>query len=135
LLYNPAAFAAPQGLTFGDEGRNFLTNPHRLNFDLTLLKNFRVTEGSNMEFRLEAFNVFNHTQFRIFNPNIGNTASNIVNCYGGPDNSAAGGLTPVPGAPLGTPPINVDCTTGGALLHPVDSHRPRTLQLGLKYTF
>ncbi len=135
LLYNPAAFAAPQGLTFGNAGRNFLNNPHRLNFDMNLLKNFKITEGSNLEFRLEAFNVFNHTQFRIFNPNIGNTASNTINCYGGLNDTAAGGYTPVPGAPLGTPPVLVDCTTGSAFLHPVDSHRPRTLQLGLKYSF
>jgi hypothetical protein len=135
LLYNPAAFAAPQGLTFGNAGRNFLTNPHRLNFDMSLLKNFKVTEASNLEFRAEAFNIFNHTEFRIFNPNIGNTASNTIGCYGGPDDSAAGGLTPVPGAPLGTPPVDVNCTTGGAFLRPVDSHRPRTIQLGLKYQF
>jgi Carboxypeptidase regulatory-like domain/TonB-dependent Receptor Plug Domain len=135
LLYNPEAFAAPQGLTFGNAGRNFLNNPHRLNFDMTLLKNFKVTEGSTMEFRLEAFNIFNHTEFRIFNPNNGNTASNTIGCYGGPLDSAAGGSTPVPGAPLGTPPINVNCTTGSAFLRPVDSHRPRTIQLGLKYQF
>jgi hypothetical protein len=135
LLYNPAAFAAPQGLTFGDAGRNFLNNPHRLNFDMNLLKHFKITEGSAMEFRLEVFNAFNHTQFRIFNPNIGNTASNTIGCYGGPQDSAAGGLTPVPGATLGTQPVNVDCITGSAFLHPVDSHRPRTLQLGLKYSF
>jgi len=135
LLYNPAAFAAPQGLTFGDAGRNFLNNPHRLNFDMTMLKHFKITEGSAMEFRIEVFNVFNHTEFRIFNPNIGNTASNTIGCYGGFNNNAVGGLTPVPGAPLGTPPVNVDCTTGSALFHPVDSHRPRTLQFGLKYNF
>jgi hypothetical protein len=135
LLYNPAAFAAPQGLTFGDAGRNFLNNPHRLNFDMNVLKNFKVTEGSTMEFRIEGFNVFNHTQFRIFDPNLGNTAANTIGCYGGFNNSAAGGLTPVPGAPLTTPPVNVDCTTGSAFLHPVDSHRPRTLQIGLKYSF
>ena len=135
LLYNPGAFAAPQGLTFGNEGRNFLNNPNRLNFDFTLLKHFRITEGSNLEFRVEAFNVFNHTQFRVFNSNIGNTASNIISCYGGPNDSSAGGLTPVPGAPLGTPLVNVDCTGGSAFLHPVDAHRPRTLQLGLKYSF
>ncbi len=135
LLFNPVAFAAPQGLTFGNAGRNFLNNPHRLNFDMSLLKHFKITEGSAMEFRIEGFNVFNHTEFRVFNPNIGNTASNTIGCYGGPDNSAAGGLTPVPGAPLGTPPVNIDCIPGSALFHPVDAHRPRTLQLGLKYSF
>jgi Carboxypeptidase regulatory-like domain/TonB-dependent Receptor Plug Domain len=135
LLYNPEAFAAPQGLTFGDAGRNFLNNPHRLNFDMNMLKHFKVTEGSALEFRIEVFNAFNHTQFRIFNPNIGNTASNTIGCYGGYNDSAAGGLTLVPGSTVGTPPVNVDCTTGSALFHPVDSHRPRTIQLGLKYSF
>ncbi|HYM75155.1 MAG TPA: carboxypeptidase regulatory-like domain-containing protein [Candidatus Dormibacteraeota bacterium] len=133
LLYNPGAFAAPRGLTFGNAGRNFLNNPNRLNFDMTLLKNFKVTEGSNLEFRAEAFNVFNHTQFRLYNPNLGNSASNTINCFGGPDFSAAGGLTTLPG--IGGAPTPVDCTTGSSFLHPVDAHRPRTLQLGLKYTF
>ncbi len=133
LLFNPAAFAAPRGLTFGNAGRNFLNNPSRLNFDMTLLKEFKVTEGSNLQFRAEAFNIFNHTQFRIFNPNLGNSASNTINCYGGPDYSAAGGLTTFPG--INAPPVAVDCTTGSSFLHPVDAHRPRTIQLGLKYSF
>ncbi len=134
LLLNPAAFAAPRGLTFGDAGRNFLNNPHRLNFDLSLLKNFKVTEGSNLEFRMETFNIFNHTQFRIFNPNIGNTANNTISCYGGPNNSALGGLTTITNQP-GAQAVNIDCTTGGSFLRPVDSHRPRTMQFGLKYSF
>jgi len=136
LLYNPGAFVAPRGLTFGNAGRNVLNNPHRLNFDMSLLKNFKVTEAGNLEFRLEAFNVFNHTQFRIFNPNLGNSANNTINCYGGPDYSGAGGLTTIPTGPGSFgPPVQIDCTTGSSFLHPVDAHRPRTLQLGLKYTF
>ena len=136
LLYNPAAFAAPQGLTFGDAGRNFLINPHRLNFDLSLFKFFKITEGSNFEFRAEAFNIFNHTQFRIFNPNIGNTANNTISCYGGgiggaPYTSAGGYTLLTPGSQ----PEYVDCTTGASFLHPIDAHRPRTIQFGLKYTF
>lgn len=140
LLYNPAAFAAPQGLTFGDAGRNYLNNPHRINFDMSLLKNFKVTEGSNMEFRIEGFNVFNHTQFRIFNPNIGNSANNTINCYGGGDGApytAAGGYTLIPGSQgiEATQPQPVNCTAGSSFLHPIDAHRPRTIQLGLKYSF
>ena len=137
LLYNPAAFAAPTGLTFGDAGRNFLNNPHRLNFDLSLLKNLKISEESNLEFRLEAFNVFNHTEFRIFNPNIGNAANNTISCYGGGlggPYTAAGGPTILPGS-TSLQPENVDCTSGSAFLHPIDAHRPRTIQLGLKYSF
>jgi hypothetical protein len=138
LLYNPGAFSAPRGLTFGDAGRNFMNNPHRLNFDMSLFKHFKITEGSVLEFRAEAFNIFNHTQFRLFNPNIGNTASNTINCFGGPDNSGAGGLlysngVPVLGSNGQTVPVN--CTSGSSFLHPVDAHRPRTLQFGLKWSF
>jgi len=136
LLYNPAAFAAPEGLTFGNAGRNFLNNPHRINFDLSLFKNFSFTEGRKLEFRMEAFNVFNHTQFRIFNPNIGNAANNTISCYGGgiggAPYTAAGGLTQISASGAPQP---VDCTTGSAFLRPIDAHRPRTIQLGVKYSF
>jgi len=131
LLLNPAAFAAPRGLTFGDAGRNYLNNPHRLNFDFTLLKNFKIQESGKLEFRFEVFNVFNHTQFRIFNPALGNTGHNTVTCYGGPNNSAAGGYTDLGGGTI----VNIDCLGGSSFLHPLDAHRPRTIQLGLKYSF
>jgi hypothetical protein len=124
LLLNPNEFVAPRGLTFGDAGRNVLNNPHRFNSDMSLLKHFPIHEGSDVEFRMEAFNVFNHTQFRIYNPDLGNTGSNTISCYGGPNYSAGAYF---PGA--------VDCLTGNAFLHPVDAHRPRTMQFALKYSF
>jgi protocatechuate 3,4-dioxygenase beta subunit len=132
LLGNPNMFVAPRGLTFGDAGRNFLNNPHRTNFDLTLLKRFKAGESRLFEFRVEAFNVFNHTQFRIYNPDLGNTGSNVISCYGGPNYSAgySAPLDPVTGASTGT-----DCVTGSGFLHPVDAHRPRTLQMALKFSF
>lgn len=124
LLRNPGGFAAPRGLTFGNAGRNPLNNPQRWNFDSALQKNFPLHEGLNMEFRAEAFNLFNHTQFRIFNPTLGNQAQNTVSCYGGPvaNYSAAGG-------------DGTDCLTGSSFLHPVDAHRPRTFQFALKLSF
>jgi hypothetical protein len=124
LLRNPGAYSAPRGLTFGDAGRNSLNNPQRWNFDTSLLKNIPLREGMNVEFRAEAFNVFNHTQFRIFNPTLGNQAENSVSCYGGPvaNYSAAGG-------------DGTDCLTGSSFLHPVDAHRPRTIQFALKLAF
>jgi hypothetical protein len=124
LLLNPNQFVAPRGLTFGDAGRNFLNNPTRLNFDMSLLKHFAIREGSEVEFRAEAFNVFNHTQFRIYDSNLGNTGSNTISCYGGPNYSAGYYF-----------PGGTDCLTGNSFLHPVDAHRPRTLQLALKFSF
>ena len=62
-LYNSDAFADPQGLTYGNAGRNVLNLPARTNFDMGLFKNFAVREAMHFEFRAEAFNVFNHTQW------------------------------------------------------------------------
>jgi hypothetical protein len=62
-LYNNDAFVAPRGLTYGNAGRNVLNLPRRTNFDMGLFKNFAVRESMNFEFRAEAFNVFNHTQW------------------------------------------------------------------------
>ena len=63
FLYNPAAFADPQGLTFGNSGRNSLRNPRNTNFDMALFKHFKITERAALEFRAESFNIFNHTQW------------------------------------------------------------------------
>ena len=124
LLLNPAAFAAPRGLTFGDAGRNVLNNPHRTNFDVSLLKHISLPHEADLEFRAEAFNVFNHTQFRIYDPSQGNTPSNTVSCYAGANAqySAAGGG-------------GTNCYSGSSFLHPYDAHRARTGQLGLKLSF
>jgi hypothetical protein len=125
LLDNPAQFVAPRGLTFGNAGRNFLNNPQRLNFDMALLKRFKLTETSGLEFRAEAFNVFNTTQFRIYDAdNPGRSGNNIISCYAGPVYSA--GFQSSNGA---------DCVTGASFLHPINAHRPRTIQLGLKLFF
>src|SRR6266446_1369191 len=63
LQYNPDAFAAPTGLTFGNVGRNTLNLPRRVNFNFTAFKRFPINEKSGFEFRWESFNLFNHTQF------------------------------------------------------------------------
>ena len=124
LIGNPGQFVAPRGLTFGDAGRNFSNNPRRINFDTALLKHFKIRESGQVEFRAEAFNVFNHTQFRIYDPdNPGSSGNNIISCYGGPLYSAGfrGG--------------GADCVTGASFLHPLDAHRPRTIQFGMKLGF
>ena len=43
--------------------RRLFYGPGIDNFDMTLTKMLRVTESKSMEFRLEAFNLFNHAQF------------------------------------------------------------------------
>ena len=123
-LGNAMAFAAPRGLTFGNAGRNVLNNPSRWNADMTLVKHFKVTEAAHFEFRTEVYNIFNHTQFRVYDssPNFGNTASNTISCYGVQAFNAAGDP-------------QTDCLTGNAFLHPVNAHRPRTMQFAIKVSF
>jgi Carboxypeptidase regulatory-like domain len=70
LLLNPAAFALPTGLTFGNEGRDAFAGPSFSNFDMALFKKFAVKESAHFEFRAEAFNVFNQTEFTGVNATI-----------------------------------------------------------------
>ena len=52
------------GATYGNEGRGILRGPGRNAFDMTLNRNFNLgSEKRVMTFRVEAYNVFNHTQF------------------------------------------------------------------------
>jgi hypothetical protein len=126
LLYNPGAFAAPRGLTFGDTGRNFLRNPGQTNFDMALYKRFPIKEGKAFEFRAEAFNVFNHTEFAPISGDAGSASynggpssgTNGMACYAGANNSAGD-----PGC-LDTP-----------FLHLGAAHPARVLQLGAKFIF
>ena len=75
-----------------------------------------------MEFRAEAFNIFNHTQFRIYDASHpGNSGNNVANCYGDISTGYSAGAT--------------GCLVGNSFLHPVDAHDPRILQFGLKGSF
>ncbi len=51
--------------TFGNQGRNIFTGPSFFNTDMTLIKQFKLRERYKFDFRVDAFNVFNHTNFRI----------------------------------------------------------------------
>ncbi|MGH9612144.1 MAG: TonB-dependent receptor, partial [Bryobacteraceae bacterium] len=66
---NPAAFAFPTTHVEGNAGRNTIEVPGINNWDASLFKNFRIGERFTTQLRLEAFNIFNHTQFGV--PNLG----------------------------------------------------------------
>jgi Carboxypeptidase regulatory-like domain len=63
LFYSPSAYTVPTALTFGDSGRNSLSNPDFINFNTGVFKHFAIHEATALEFRAEAFNVFNHTEW------------------------------------------------------------------------
>jgi hypothetical protein len=73
-------FSAPVCATgpdcYGNLGFDAIRGPGRNNFDLSLLKNFAITERFRTEFRAEAFNAFNHTQFE-GNSNTGGISNNF----------------------------------------------------------
>jgi Carboxypeptidase regulatory-like domain len=61
--FNTAAYSAPAAGYFGDAGTGTIRGPGLINFDLTLRKDFRITERQAVEFRAEFFNVINHVNF------------------------------------------------------------------------
>ena len=62
--FSPAAFSAPAPGTYGDLGFDAIRGPGRDNWNLSLLKNFAITERFHMQFRADSFNTWNHTQFK-----------------------------------------------------------------------
>jgi hypothetical protein len=62
--FNTAAFSRPAGRgDYGNSPRNVVRRPGVNNWDLALFKNFRFGDNRAFQFRAEAFNVLNHTQF------------------------------------------------------------------------
>jgi len=63
--FNTAAFARPSGRgDYGNEPRNVIQLPGINNWNLALFKNFTVHRSRKMQFRVEAYNVLNTTQFK-----------------------------------------------------------------------
>jgi len=61
--FDTALFSENALGTPGNASRRYFHGPGMQNFDTALFKNLRLTESISLQFRLEAFNVFNHAQF------------------------------------------------------------------------
>jgi hypothetical protein len=61
--FNTSQFSENALGTPGTARRRFFSGPGLNNYDMALLKNLRLTESKSLQFRVEAFNVFNHAQF------------------------------------------------------------------------
>jgi hypothetical protein len=61
--FNISLFGLQPLGTVGNVSPRYFFGPGLENWDMALQKYVAVTESSRLEFRLEAFNVFNHTQF------------------------------------------------------------------------
>ncbi len=110
--FNSNAFCAPpkigDGYDYGDMGPGAAKGPAEFNFDVTLMKNTRIGERQNIQFRAEFFNLFNHSQF-----------------------NAPGTVLGVGNPTLPLPDVN------SAVFGRITSMavNPRVIQLGLKYIF
>jgi hypothetical protein len=60
---NPAAFATPAPYTFGNAGTNEVRGPNFSQLDFAIAKNFPIGDRMKIQFRGEAFNIFNRVNF------------------------------------------------------------------------
>ena len=83
-FFNAKAFT--NGASFGNTGRNAYWGPGVFTLDSGIMKSWEMTEGMNLQFRWEAFNVTNH-------PNFGNPVSTQ---WGGDHTGVISGLGNIP---------------------------------------
>jgi hypothetical protein len=111
-IYNPDAFTVV-GWTLGNipsnmAPRGYCHGPRTVETDFSINKNWKMTEKVNVQFRLDAFNLFNHPNFR------GNTQFNA---------------NPFSGYNCGTPTAGVyqQCSATNNVV----THETRTSNFGL----
>jgi len=69
--------------SYGDNGRNLFRAPFQTRFDVSLLKNFKITERVALKLEADAFNIFNHPSFDTPNSDFTlNPCFNPNPCYG-----------------------------------------------------
>ena len=114
------AFSLPATGSFGDFGRNAVYGPGFPDVDLSLVKNTKITERVNLQFRADAFDVFNHPNFGQPGPLAANGSTIIT-------------LTPLP---LGGFSVPASFSSISSTRFPTaDSGSSRQLQLALKLQF
>jgi hypothetical protein len=77
-FFNTCAFKDPQPGSLGNVGLNTLEGPGDKNVDFALLKTVPLRESRRIEFRAEAFNVFNHPNFQFAAPGPQNSINSTV---------------------------------------------------------
>ena len=116
-FFNTAAFVPQASGTIGTARKNPLYGPHYRHVDLSIFKSFPVYRESTLEFRAEAFNIANTTNF-----NTPNAALQVT-----PNTD------PATGAALNT--YSVQNSTFGQITSTSRNYNPREFQFALKYQF
>jgi hypothetical protein len=119
--FNPNAYLAPAPGTFGNASRDSLIGPGLTDVDLSLTKNATIHERLRAQFRVEYFNILNHTNFT--------TPNEVVFSTGPmPSNQPA-----YPKAPILTPTVQPASPTAGVMT--ATATTSRQLQFALKFLF
>jgi hypothetical protein len=90
--FNVQCFTFPAAGTLGNLGRNTLTGPRFVNLDSSLFRNLSVpaiSDSFRVQFRMEFFNLLNHSNFGML---VGRTGAVLFNSNGS-FNSSAGQIT------------------------------------------
>ena len=77
------AFSIPAPGVFGNAGRNILRGPDTKVLDISLDRNFAITERINLQFRAEAFNLSNTAQFALPNTNVTGGTPGVITALAG----------------------------------------------------
>ncbi len=83
--FDTSAFVVQPQYTYGNAGRNILFGPDQRNLDLSMHKNFAITERMRIQFRAESFNFTNTPAFAQPNATLnGLGAATITSTIGNP---------------------------------------------------
>jgi hypothetical protein len=111
--------------SLGNEPLGYCHGPKFVSTDLTLQKNWKVSERIGLQFRLDTFNLFNHPNFA---PNANGSPIGSVNC-----GVAVGGLY----APCSATNNLITAMQPGASLaaNGIVANNDREIQYGFRITF
>jgi hypothetical protein len=73
--FDTSCFVESQLNTYGNGGVHYLDTDGNKNQDLGVFKNFRITEAKQLQFRYEAFNLFNNVNYNRPNMNISSAST------------------------------------------------------------
>jgi hypothetical protein len=60
----PVPFGTSEATGYGNVPRNAFRGPYQQNWDLSVMKSFRIKESHEFQFRTDIFNLWNHPIFR-----------------------------------------------------------------------
>ena len=81
--FSPAVFSFPAAGSYGNAGRNALIGPGQYSPNVSLLKNFPFwREGRYVQFRMDAFSLFNHPIFKNPDGTMGSSLGKISSASG-----------------------------------------------------